>query len=173
MHLQDGAMNQKGFTLIEILVVMLVGGMVMAAALSITHHIFRGTDRTNSQTVALTDAAQAAHRIKKDLMMTQNTNLTYGGPPQSAVSLTWTDYTSSFGSSQQTPHSSAYALSDNNLLQRTYDGTVSIVGRSITSLGFTQDGQVITVAITATGPKPQQRMESIQFSIHMRPEVTQ
>ncbi|MBI4185981.1 MAG: prepilin-type N-terminal cleavage/methylation domain-containing protein [Chloroflexi bacterium] len=166
-------MNQKGFTLIELLLAMAVGAMIMTGIVLAIFQVSWGTDRSNSQVVALADVAQAAHRIKKDLIMAQSTDLIDGNPvPQSSISLTWIDYTL-FTSSSATAHASSYLLSG-TLLQRTYDGTVSIVGRNITSLGFTQNGRVINVAITATGPKIQQRQETLQFSVHMRPEeVTQ
>jgi len=178
MHIQDGKMKQKGFTLIEILVVMLVGGMVMAAALSTIYSVVWDTDRSRSQTVALTDVAQAARQIKEDLFMAQSTNLD-DGIPQSSISLTWIDRTS-FSASDPTAQICSYVLlPDTMMLQRTYNGKLSVVGRNITSLGFTQVTTVINdrvttvinVVITATGPKVRQRVETLEFSVRMRPEV--
>ena len=164
-------MRQKGFTLIEILVVMAVGSVILMAALLSVQQVLVGTDRSNSQVVALTDINQATLRIKRDLMMTQETDLP-DGVPQSSVTLSWTDYTS-FGSENQTrSHSSSYTLSGTDLL-RNYDGTVSIVGRHITSLGFTQDGRIISVVITATGPGASQRNETLKFSAFIRAEELQ
>jgi len=166
-------MRQKGFTLIEILVVMGVGSVILMAALLSVQQVIVGTDRSNSQVVALTDINQASLRIKRDLIMTQETDLTDGNPvPQSSVTLSWTDYTS-FGSENQTrSHSSSYTLSGTDLL-RNYDGTVSIAGRQITSLGFTQDGRIISVVITATGPGASQRNETLKFSAFIRAEELQ
>ena len=56
-------------------------------------------------------------------------------------------------------------------LLRTYDGTVSIVGRNITSVTFTKDAQddrVINVVITATGTGFLQRSKTLEFSVYMR-----
>jgi len=161
-------MRQKGFTLIEILVVMGVGSVILMAALLSVQQVMVGTDRSNSQVVALADINQAVLRIKRDLIMTQETDLT-DGVPQSSVTLSWTDYTS-FGSENQTrSHSSSYTLSGTDLL-RNYDGTVSIAGRQITSLGFTQDGRIISVVITATGPGASQRSKTLKFSAFIRAE---
>ncbi len=166
-------MRQNGFTLLELLVTLAIGSVILTASLLSLHQVVLGTDRSNSQVVALTDVDQAAHRIKEDIIMAQSANLIDGNPiPQSYISLTWTDSTTSFTSTAKTAHSSSYALSG-TLLRRTYDGTVSIVGRNITSVGFTQSGRVINLVITATGPKVQQRRETLKFSAHMRPEVTQ
>lgn len=166
-------MRQKGFTLIEILVVMGVGSVILMAALLSLQQVLVGTDRSNSQVVALTDINQATLRIKRDLMMTQETDLTDGNPvPQSSVTLSWTDYTSFETGNQTRSHSSSYTLSGTDLL-RNYDGTVSIVGRHITSLGFTQDGRIISVVITATGPGASQRNETLKFSAFIRAEELQ
>ena len=160
-------MRQKGFTLIEVLVAMAVSGIVMAGIVLAIYQVVWGTDRSNSQVVALTDINRAVLSIKKDLMMTQNTDLT-DGVPQSSVTLTWIDYTS-FETENTTFHSSGYTLLGTELL-RTYDGTPSIVGRHITSIGFTQEGKVINVVITATGPGAAQRSETIRFSTYIRAE---
>lgn len=165
-------MKQKGFTLIEILVVMAVSGMVMAAALLTIYQIVWGTERSNDQVVALTDAHYAAMWLKWDLQMAQNTNLTDGDPvPKSSASLEWTDYTG-FASEDARTHSSNYTLSGTELL-RNYDGTTKIVGRHISSISFIQNGSVVTCNLTATGPGIMERVENLEFSIitHMRPEV--
>jgi len=103
-------------------------------------------------------------------MMTQETDLTDGNPvPQSSVNLIWTDY-SHFGSENLTrSHSSSYTLSGTNLL-RNYDSTESITSRQITSIGFTQDGRVINVIITATGSGASKRDETLKFSAYIRAE---
>jgi len=158
-------MRQKGFTLIELLVAMAVGGVVMAGALGSIYQVIWGTSRTNSQVVALNDVHQAALQIKKDLLTAQTTDLT-DGVPRDYVTLEWTDYTS-FEEEENKDHTSNYMLS-NGELQRTYDGTMSIVGRNITSVNFTQNGRVINVAITATGGDMSPRSETLEFSAYMR-----
>ncbi len=158
-------MRQKGFTLVELLVVLAVGSVILVGALLTIHQVILSTGRTNSQVVALTEVNRAALRIKKDLMMTQNSNL--DAVPQSSVSLSWIDYTN-FGSENATSfHSSGYDLSGTHLV-RTYDSKESIVGRNITSVNFTQDGRVVNVVITATGSSVPQRSETLEFSSYLR-----
>ena len=158
-------MKQKGFTLIELLVALAVGGLVIMSAVAVIYQVMWGTSRTNSQVVALTDVHQAALRLKKDLEMTQTTDLT-DGYPQDSATLSWTDYTS-FDPEENKDHSSSYELLGNEL-QRTYDGTTSIVGRNITSVNFTQDGRVINVVITATEGDVTPRSETLEFSVYLR-----
>lgn len=161
-------MRQKGFTLVELLVVLAVGSVILMGALLAIYQVVLGTGRTNSQVVALTEVNHAALQIKKDLMMTHSANLT-DGVLQSSVKLTWADFTS-FPAGNQT-HSSSYVLSDTGVLVRTYDSTESVVGRNITSVTFVKDAQddrVIHVVITATGPSVPQRSETLKFSAYIR-----
>jgi len=165
-------MRQKGFTLIELLGAMAVSAMVMMGIVLILAQVMTGSDRNRNQVVALTDVNQAALAIKKDLQMAQSTDLADGEPaPQGSVELTWIDY-SGFETETQYNHCSSYTLSGSEL-RRTYDGVDRVIGRHITYIGFTQNGRMINVVITATGPEPSQRNETLQFSIRMRTEEVQ
>ena len=159
-------MKQKGFTLIELLVALAVGGLVIMSAVAVIYQVMWGTSRTNSQVVALTDVHQAALRLKKDLVMAQTTDLADEVPQDSAV-LSWTDYTS-FDPDENKDHSSAYNLLSDGVLQRTYDGTTSIVGRNITSVNFTLSGRVVNIVITATEGDFTPRSETLEFSVYLR-----
>ena len=160
-------MKQKGFTLVEVLVVTAIGGVLMMGLMLSIHNVVWGSARSNNQVIALTDINHAALRIKKDLMMTQYTNLT--DVPQDSVTLSWIDYTGFVSENQSTYHSSSYALSGTEL-QRNYDSTVSIVGRNITSINFTQNGKTITVVITATSAEGPEQSETLKFSAYIRSE---
>ncbi len=166
MHVPDGKMNQKGFTLIELLVVLGISGILLTGVVLSIHQVVWATARSNSQVVALANLNQAALRLKKDLQMAHNTGLT--ASPQNSVNLTWAD-NSGFAPEDPQNHSSSYVLSGANLT-RTYDGTVSIVGRHITFIEFTRNGRVVDVVITATGPGAPPRSETISFSVYMRSE---
>ena len=167
-------MRQKGFTLIEILVVMAVGGMVMMGVVASICQVATGTSRSNSQGIVLTDVNRAAWHITKDLQMAHSTGMTVDESvvlsPGTTVRLSWTDYTTYFEDPDaEKNHSSTYSLTDSGELVRTYDGTLSIVGRHITSLRFTQQEEwVVNVFITSTGPTTQQRSKTLEFSVHMR-----
>ncbi len=175
-------MKQKGFTLIELLVALAVGGLVIMSALGVIYQVMWGTSRTNSQVVALTDVHQAALRLKKDLVMAQldegdfpaggTTVITLTTSEPTIVTLGWTDY---FGDLEPEDriHTSAYNLLSDGMLQRTYDydkpsEIMSIVGRNITSVDFSQNDRVINVVITATAGDMLPRSETLEFSVYLR-----
>ena len=174
-------MRQKGFTLVELLVALAVGGLVIMSALGVIYQVMWGTSRTNSQVVALTDAHHAALQLKKDLEMAQldEGNVLSGGavvitltPGGSIATLGWTDLTS-FNPEENKEHTSGYELLSNGELQRTYDGIMSIVGRNVTCISFTQDpdgnnDRVIGVVITATEGDMTPRSETLEFSVYLR-----
>jgi len=166
-------MRQKGFTLIEILVTLAVGGVLLIGAVTSIFQIATFTSRSNDHIVALTDVDHAALWLRQDLQMAQSTSLTDGVPvsltDENTAELNWTDYTSFVTEEETRNHTSAYALSGTELV-RTYDNTPRIVGRHITSIEFTQSGSIISVVITATGPGAQQRSETLKFSVHLRSE---
>lgn len=160
-------MRERGFTLVEMALAVAVGAVILTGAILSTFQIMVATGRGSSQTVALADINRAAFAIKNDLLMAQVTDLS--SAPKSEANLTWYDYTSSFGTSFQTDHSSSYSLSGREL-RRTYDGATSIVGRNITSLSFTQSGKAVTVVISSSNTTPPSQIETITFTVHLRPE---
>jgi len=168
-------MRQKGFTLIEVLVAMAVGGILMAGVVLGIFQVSWGSLRSNDQVVALTDVNYAALWLKKDLQMAHTTGMTLGGSvvlsPENTVTLGWADFTSSFEPPEaDKTHFSIYSLTDSGELWRTYDdGTPRCVGRYITYLRFTREEEmVVNVVITATGPGVSQRNETLEFGVHMR-----
>jgi len=153
----------------EILVVMLVGGMIMAAGLLTMYQVIWGTARTNDQVRALTDANVAAMWLRQDLQMAQDTSLVDGANPASTLTITWTDFTGWAG--ETSDHSITYARNGNNLI-RTYDGSDRSAGRNITAIGFTQNGNFVNATITATGTGISGRTETLgsKVYVHLRPD---
>ncbi len=165
-------MREKGFTLVELLLALAVGSVILTGAVLSIYSILVNTDRGNGKVVALMDINRAALAIKNDLLMAQTTDLVDGVPKNSA-NLTWFDYTSSFGSAFQTEHSASYSLSGRQL-RRTYDDSVSIVGRKVTDISFTQSGKSVTVVIsTSSNTTLASGIETLNFSIHLRSEVVE
>lgn len=167
--------RERGFTLIELLLTLAVGSVILTGSVLSIYSIMVTTGRSNNQAVALTDIDTAALAIRNDLLMAQMTDFV-NGVPQSSANLTWYDYTSSFGTGFQTNHVASYALSGKELL-RNYDGTVSVVGRNVTSISFTQQeterGKLVTVVISTNNSTSPSQTKTIAFSVHLRPEEIQ
>jgi len=165
-------MRQKGFTLVELLVALAVGSVVLMSAFGALNQVVFSTIRTRSQAIALNDVNFAAARIKEDIRMAMSTGLIDENPiPQSSLTLTWLDYTTDTGEgTDATLHSCIYTISGTELL-RTYDGAMSIVGRNITSIGFTRNGKLITCSITAIGTSVQERSMTLVFSVRLMPDT--
>ena len=170
-------MRQKGFTLLEIMVVMAVGSILMTGIVLSIFQVVSATNRSNSQGVALTDVSQAVLYLKKDFQMAQSTDMGFVEDPvvvvlsSENVTLEWTDFTTPESEEERINHSVTYSLSDNGVLERAYDGILPtmIIGRHITYLRFTQlDERVVNIVITATGTQRQQYSKTIEFSVYMR-----
>lgn len=161
----------KGFTLIELVLGLAVGTVILSGAVVSIYSILVVTGRGSHQAVSLTDINQATLAIRNDLLMAQTTDFV-DGVPKSSANLTWVDYTTSFGSSTWTLHSSAYTLAGKQL-KRTYDGAVSVVGRNVTSLSFIQSGASVSVAISTSNTTPPSGIQTLKFSVHLRSQVAQ
>ena len=160
-------MNQKGFTIIEMVVTIAVSALVMTAALLSLCQIAWGSARTNNEVVALTNVNYAALWIRKDIQMARYSNLSEG-VPQNSLDLSWDDATGWVSENETGHHSSRYDLFDTDL-QRTYDGEITIVCRDITSIEFTRNGKVVTCVISTRSPWTIRELE-LNFRTHMQPE---
>jgi prepilin-type N-terminal cleavage/methylation domain-containing protein len=134
--------DQKGFTLLELLVstgimsilIAIIGvGIFQAIALS---------QKANYRVQALSQTRNAVHWMARDIPMAQSTDLVDGGAPVSDATFTWTDVFAD----AQTPHALSYALVGGEL-RRTYDGTTITIGRSVSSIGFSRIGRLVTATV--------------------------
>ncbi len=166
------AAHQKGFTLIEVLVVVAIVGM-LAPVLSLSIvQVITGTNRNNTMVIALADVEHAAHFINQDLQMAQTTNLP--AYPQTVdlvtggnVTLNWTDYYDN----QATYHQSQYYLSGTQL-KRNYDGQVANAALYISKAEFSVDasGEIVTVTLTSSPEGASGRSETRTYRVYRRSE---
>ena len=159
----SGWFGQKGFTLIEMLATLGVGGMVLSSASALYFHEVRGVATINSSVAASDDIGNVGRSLSGDAMMTKSSDLVEGAAPVDTLTLTWTELYKLAG----TPHTSTYWLF-NSELKRDYDGAVTTVAREISSIAFSQTDRVITVVISAsssTYPKTFQQT----FRVRLRP----
>lgn len=158
-------MKQSGFTLIEVLVVVAISGVILTGAFAVLQQTMQGTFSNNNKTVVLSDINDAALYIRRDIQMAQETNLPVDGTPQNSVTFDWYDFT--LFEADNISHSVDYTLSDTNLL-RNYDDIPSIIGRHITNISFSQDGEFINVSVTANVSGWHEKSKTLNFSIYMR-----
>jgi prepilin-type N-terminal cleavage/methylation domain-containing protein len=141
-------MKQKGYTLIELLLVICIIGVISLAVNSSVVQIIRGFPAASAKSVAMVDIDSAAHWLCTDLVLAQTTSLTDGAPPTSSVTLNWSDLTQWAQNSGNVTHSASYVLSGTQLL-RDYDGTQTIIGRYLTNFGVSINGTMFTVTLTS------------------------
>jgi prepilin-type N-terminal cleavage/methylation domain-containing protein len=159
-------MNQKGFTLIEVLAVIAIGGMIMAPVVSMLLQIENGTWQIVGKSIAMTDIDNATHWITRDMPMAQTTSLTDGAPPVTSLTITCNDETGWAASESSVTHSVSYTYSGTQL-QRNYDGQVTVVGRHLTNVGFSRSGTTLTVTLTSSGGDVRSKVTR-RYSIFMR-----
>lgn len=163
-------MNQKGFTLIEILVAMLVGGMLMAGIVTAVFQIVYGAGQIREESVALSDIDNAAHWLTRDVVLGQSTDLVNGAPQVSQMTLTWNDSTWWAEQEESISHYVTYTYSG-TALQRNYDGVVTTVGRHLTDVGFSLDGRLVTITLTSSLEEEPRSTVTRNYTIYMRAET--
>lgn len=163
-------MNQKGFTLIEILVAMLVGGMLMAGIVTAVFQIVYGAGQIREESVALSDIDSAAHWLTRDVVLGQSTDLVNGAPQVSQMTLTWNDSTWWAEQEESIAHYVTYTYSG-TALQRNYDGVVTTVGRYLTDVGFSLDGRLVTITLTSSLEEEPRSTVTRSYTIYMRAET--
>lgn len=132
--------DQRGTTLVDLLVGIAISGMLLPVIISGMSHLFTATNSSRNQIIALQNIEYAANRIREDVHVAQTTNLLDGAAPVSSLNLSWVDAATS-----QT-HAVSYYLS-NNQLQRNDNGMTGTVGRYISSIDFSISNGIIRVKI--------------------------
>jgi len=155
--------SQRGFTLLEVLMVAAIAGLLASGIGATAFQLIRGPDRGNSSLTALLEIQNATYRISSDGQMAQTTDLVDGADPVDHMGLSWTDQYGDAGE----PHTSSYYLSGTEL-QRDYDGNVTVVAHYVANIEFSLNERVITVTITCTPDGSSGVSEQKTFNVHLR-----
>ena len=139
--------EQRGFTLVELLVAIAIAGLIMPVVASGIFQVTRGTVQINRDQVVLQDIDGASAWINRDLSQAQTTNLN-DGETLDTMRVDWVDQTG-WAAAGAESHFAEYTLSGTDLL-REYDGETQIVARRVANIQFSRSGKFITVAITST-----------------------
>ncbi len=139
------ARGQRGTTLLELMVALVITVVVVGGTLSLIFQEYRGTAVAKTAVTAARQIGNAARSISQDGMMAETTDLVDGSPPVDTLTLNWVERYEFTNLS----HSSSYFISGNQL-RRDYDGTVTVVARDISSVEFSRSGRLISVTISST-----------------------
>jgi prepilin-type N-terminal cleavage/methylation domain-containing protein len=143
--------DQRGITLIEMLVSVAIAGIISLGATIANGQVLNQTSRNNDYTTASRQTLNALYWIGRDTQMAQTINGTSGFPATSDLTLTWTDW-------DNTDYEVVYAVSDGQLT-RSYtaggaDPRVSFIADYINSEAdktyCTTDNGTLTLTITAS-----------------------
>jgi prepilin-type N-terminal cleavage/methylation domain-containing protein len=161
--------NQRGFTLVELIIAVAITAIIVASVTTAIFQVFTGNARTSNHMTAVRQVQEAGYWVSHDAQMAQSVNATTTSP--AILQLTWTDWESSSG------HKVIYSLQDMpgsavlKRLQRSYsiNGTAqnsSIIARYIdssppqTSCDFT-DGKLIFTVTATVGSGSETRVYEI------------
>jgi prepilin-type N-terminal cleavage/methylation domain-containing protein len=113
--------NQKGFTLVELLVAMAVASIIAAAIGTTTAQVFNLNTRTSNHMVAVRQVQSAGYWVSRDAQMAQS--ISAPSPSGFPLTLSWVDW-------DGTPHSVVYSIVENHF-RRTYGATESVIASHI------------------------------------------
>ena len=152
--------DQKGLTLVEVIVAAGIAALVVGALGTAIHQFIMTSERGNDKLRALHDVQNAAYWLTLDGERAEATNLVNGAPAAGRMTLSWT--------SGGQDHTSTFSLSGTEL-KRDHNGTITTVARHVSSVGFSIAAQLLTVTITST---PEGRVginEQATYKIWLRP----
>jgi len=165
-------MNQKGFTLLEMLVALAVGAVILLGVVGSIFMVMRGVPEIRKETSALADIERAAHWINRDVPMGQDTNLVNNDPPVAQMTITWTDYTKEAELEESVSHSVSYTWSSGNgELLRNYNDVTTIVGTHLTDVGFSRSDSFVTVTLSSSIDEESRSTITRVYKILMRGEA--
>ncbi len=152
--------NQRGFTLVEILLAMLIMGFVAVGITATIFQLFIGSDRNSSHMTAVRQVENAGYWISHDAQMAQDVYIASG----SFLKLNWID-------SADVSHEVIYNLEDNELKRNYYIGgspeqTDIIIARFIESASCVPSELGLVFEVTAT---VQEQTETRTYEIIPRP----
>lgn len=145
--MREGHSNQKGFTLLELLIVISIATLVVGAVAAVFFQLSSGSDRNSNYMTAYTQVQNAGSWISHDAVMAQDVDVNSG-----LVTLEWASW-------EGDAHQVVYTLEDadgglKNLMRSYSDnsGTETTFVATYIDLSNTScswDGEVLTLVVTA------------------------
>jgi prepilin-type N-terminal cleavage/methylation domain-containing protein len=162
--------NQRGFTLVELLVAIAITGIIGSTAAMSVQQVIMGTTLSNDKNTAINNVRNAGYWISRDVQMAQPSKIKDSdelGANELANELLYLGWQEWGGS----PHTVNYTLQDGELW-RDYDGGKTLIAQYIKPKqnGVTDchwDGEVLTGNITA---QVSGKIETRTFQVKPRPD---
>ena len=155
--------NQKGFTLVEILIVVALSSVLMGALVPFMFNITGSSEAITDEITATLQVQNSARYICRDLKLATDTNLDDGAPAVDNLTIQWT----SMYEDANVDHTVLYFVVDQEL-KRSYDGAITIIARNITDLEFSRSGSVVTVDITCIPDDAPDQSERGIYNVTLR-----
>lgn len=152
--------DQRGMTLVELLMAAGISAMLVGVLGSAIFQFMQVTERGNDQFRALHDLQNAGYWLTLDGKRAQTTTLIEGAQPVESMTLNWTDGSES--------HTATYSLSA-TALQRNHNGTITIVARHVSSVGFSISQGVITTTVTSSPEGRWEVSKEMTYKTCLRP----
>jgi prepilin-type N-terminal cleavage/methylation domain-containing protein len=155
--------NQKGFTLIEMIISVALIGMLSAVLITAVFQIQNVTEDTTDRTTGNIQVQIAGRWFSRDVKKAADTTPGDGAPATDTLTLQWEDqYEDAY-----VEHTVQYYLSGAEL-KRDYDGVVTTVARYISDVDFSRSGSVVTMDIIATSDGTIENSEEGTYRVTLR-----
>lgn len=153
--------NQKGFTMIELLVAILITAIILGSVTTAISQVFTVNARSSNRMTAVRQVQTAGYWVSHDAQMAQTATADNLTSPF-VLKLTWTEWSG-------VTHTDNYTL-ENKVLWRNLDGQKSLVAQYITSANTTYTGGKLIFNVTATvGTAPRAATETRVYEVMPRP----
>ncbi len=162
--------NQRGFTLIEVLITLAITGLIAVSVVGTVFQMFDISARSSSRMIAIKQVQNAGYWISHDARMAQDVDTVDDPDTPELVTLTWTEWGS------EDVNRVVYTIEDDRL-QRSHfvndeEAGEFIVAKNININNCQYANGVLTLTITATiGTGSKEASETKEYEIMSRPET--